>query len=176
MSAGRILAIDQGTTNTKVLLVDEVGAIVAHASRAVGVNYPRPGWVEQDARGIWSSVEQAIDDCLEAASSRNVAAVAITNQRETIMLWDRATGEPIGPAVVWQCHRSAPFCQELSARGVEPMVREHTGLTIDPMFSAAKARWLLHHTSDGAQRAASGELCLGTVDSWLLWKLTGGSV
>jgi glycerol kinase len=176
MSDGRILAIDQGTTNTKVLLVDATGTAIARASRPVNVQYPQPGWVEQDARVIWSSVELAIDDCLEAASSRNIDAIAIANQRETIVLWDRATGEPIGPAVVWQCHRSAPFCQELSARGVEPLVRGRTGLTIDPMFSAAKARWLLEHTPDGAQRAARGELCFGTIDSWLLWNLTGGSV
>lgn len=176
MSSGRILAIDQGTTNTKVMLVDGAGAIVARASRPVGVNYPQPGWVEQDARLIWSSVAQAIDDCLESASSCNLAAVAITNQRETVVLWDRATGVPLGPAVVWQCHRSAPFCQELSARGVEQLIRQRTGLTIDPMFSAAKARWLLENTPNGLQRAARGEVCFGTVDSWLLWNLTGGAV
>ncbi len=102
--------------------------------------------------------------------------MAITNQRETILLWDRQTGEPLGPAVVWQCHRSAPFCQELSARGLEPFIRERTGLTIDPMFSAAKARWLPAHTADGSKRAARGEVYLGTVDSWLLWNLTGGAV
>jgi glycerol kinase len=102
--------------------------------------------------------------------------VAITNQRETILLRDRRSGEPLGPAVVWQCHRSAPFCQELSARGAEPFIRERAGLTIDPMFSAAKARWLLAHAADGSSRAARGEVCLGTVDSWLLWNLTGGAV
>jgi glycerol kinase len=176
MSNGRILAIDQGTTNTKVLLLDAEGAIVARASRPVGVNYPQPGWVEQDSQAIWSSVEGAIDDCLEAASSRSLDAVAVTNQRETILLWDRVTGDPLGPAIVWQCHRSAPFCQQLAARGAEPMVRDRTGLTIDPMFSAAKARWLLEHTPDGPRRAAHGEVCLGTVDSWILWKLTGGDV
>jgi glycerol kinase len=176
MSADCILAIDQGTTNTKALLVDASGAIVARASRRVGVHYPRPAWVEQDPRGLWSSVLEAIDACLSAASVTTLAAVAIANQRETILLWDRQTGEPLGPAIVWQCHRSAPFCQELSARGLEPLIRERTGLTIDPMFSAAKARWLLAHTPDGSARAARGELCLGTVDSWLLWNLTGGTV
>ena len=176
MSADCILAIDQGTTNTKAMLVDATGAIVAQASRPVAVSYPQPAWVEQDPRVLWSSVQQAIDDCLSAASVRKVAAVGITNQRETVLLWDRQTGEPLGPAVVWQCHRSAPFCQELSARGLEPFIRERTGLTIDPMFSAAKARWLLAHTADGSERAARGELCLGTVDSWLLWNLTGGGV
>jgi glycerol kinase len=176
MSASRILAIDQGTTNTKAILVDAAGDIVAQGSRPVGVSYPQPGWVEQDARVIWTTVQQAIDDCLEAAPSRNLAAVAITNQRETVLLWDRATGGPVGPAVVWQCHRSAPMCQELSTRGLEPLVRGRTGLTIDPMFSATKARWLLDQTPDGAQRAANGDLCVGTVDSWLLWNLTGGSV
>lgn len=176
MTAGCVLAIDQGTTNTKVVLVDESGAIVAQASRRLEVQHPRPSWVEQDPRAIWSSVVDAIDACLGDAPSLGVAAVAITNQRETIVLWDRATGEPLGPAVVWQCHRSAPLCQELSARGVGPLIRERTGLTIDPMFSAAKARWLLDHTADGAGRAARGEVCVGTVDSWLTWNLTGGSV
>jgi len=176
MSAHCILAIDQGTTNTKAILVDATGAIVAQASRPVGVHYPQPAWVEQDPRVLWSSVVQAIDECLAAGAATRLAAVAITNQRETILLWDRQTGEPLGPAVVWQCQRSAPFCQELSGRGLEPLIRERTGLTVDPMFSAAKARWLLAHTADGSERAASGELCLGTVDSWLLWNLTGGTV
>src|SRR5438105_3480350 len=176
MSDECILAIDQGTTNTKAVLVDTSGAIVAQASRALSVQYPRPAWVEQDPYALWSSVQHVIEECLSAAPGRTPAALAIANQRETILLWDRQTGEPLGPAIVWQCHRSAPFCQELSARGLEPLLRERTGLTIDPMFSAGKARWLLAHTPDGLQRAARGELCLGTVDSWLLWNLTGGSV
>jgi glycerol kinase len=176
MSPGCILAIDQGTTNTKVLLVDAAGAIVARASCPLDVRHPQPGWVEQDPEEIWSSVIRGIDLCLGAGSKAGLAAIAVSNQRETVVLWDRATGETLGPAVVWQCHRSAPFCQELAARGVEPLVRGRTGLTIDPMFSAAKARWLLEHTPDAAPRAARGELCVGTVDSWLLWKLTGGSV
>ena len=174
MSGGCILAIDQGTTNTKVVVVDAAARIIAQASRPVGVSYPQSGWVEQDPRVIWSSVVEGIDECL--ATSSDVAAVGVTNQRETILLWDRASGEPLGPAVVWQCHRSAPFCQELSARGFEPLIRDRTGLTIDPMFSAAKAKWLLDHTPNGRQRAARGEVCLGTVDSWLLWNLTGGAV
>lgn len=176
MNAGCILAIDQGTTNTKVVLVDSAGAVVAQASCPVGVQYPQPGFVEQNPRVIWCSVVQAIEDCLVRAPSHELTALAITNQRETIVLWDRATGEPLGPAVVWQCHRSAPFCQDLSARGLEPMIRDRTGLTIDPMFSAAKARWLLEHTPNGRLRAERGELCLGTVDSWLLWNLTRGAV
>ena len=176
MSDECILAIDQGTTNTKAILVDTSGAIVAQASRAVSVQYPEPAWVEQDPLVLWTSVLQAIDECLGRGSAKTPVALGITNQRETILLWDRRTGEPLGPAIVWQCHRAAPFCQELAARGLEPLVRERTGLTIDPMFSAAKARWLLAHTSDGWQRAARGELCLGTVDSWLLWNLTGGAV
>ena len=164
MSADCILAIDQGTTNTKAMLVDATGAIVAQASRPVAVSYPQPAWVEQDPRVLWSSVQQAMDECLVAVSAGRLAAVAITNQRETILLWDRQTGEPLGPAVVWQCHRSAPFCQELSARGLEPFIRERTGLTIDPMFSAAKARWLLAHTADGSERAARVRLGLEIFD------------
>src|SRR5579859_2323640 len=176
MSDECILALDQGTTNTKALLVDASGAIVAQASRAVSVQYPEPAWVEQDPRMLWTSAIQAIDECLSRGCGKTPVALAITNQRETILLWDRRTSEPLGPAIVWQCHRSATFCQELAARGLEPLVRERTGLTIDPMFSAAKARWLLAHTPDGYQRAACGELCLGTVDSWLLWNFTGGAV
>ena len=176
MARSYILAIDQGTTNTKAQLIDAAGAVVAQASSAPAVRYPHPAWVEQDPRALWRTVEEAVDQCLQAVDPSMLAAVAITNQRESVMLWERRTGQPVGPCVVWQCQRSAPFCHELRARGLEPFVRERTGLTIDPMFSASKARWLLDHTDDGHRRAERGELCLGTVDSWVLWNLTGGAV
>ena len=171
-----ILAIDEGTTNTKALLVDASGAVVSRVSRQLQQSYPRPGWVEQNPVAIWQSVREAIDECLLSPGEHELAAIAITNQRESVMLWNRQTGQPVGPVVIWQCRRSAPFCEELRARGLEKMLRERTGLTIDPLFSAAKARWLLDNIAGARAKAESGELCLGTMDSWILWNLTGGAV
>jgi glycerol kinase len=172
---GAILAIDQGTTNTKVLLVDAHGAVIAQAARPLAQRYPHPAWVEQDAGAIWRSVREAIDECLAAVAAPQLAAIAITNQRESVMLWERASGRPLGPVVVWQCRRTADFCAELRQRGLAPLLAERTGLAIDPLFSASKMRWLLGHVEDGARRAERGELCLGTMDSWVLWNLTGGA-
>jgi glycerol kinase len=169
-----LLAIDQGTTNTKVLLVDGDGKIIARASRPLTQRFPHPAWVEQDPMEIWLSVRAALGACLEQAGHPGLKGLAITNQREAVLLWERTTGQPLGPCIGWQCRRTAPFCEELQARGLEPLLRERTGLTIDPLFSASKARWLLDHTENGRQRAERGELCLGTMDSWLLWNLTGG--
>ncbi len=171
-----ILAIDQGTTNTKVVLVDSAGQVFARASRPLHINYPQPAWVEQDAREIWQSVVEAIADCAASAGSPDISAVAITNQRESVVAWERATGLPLGPAITWQCRRTAPFCDELKSRGLETLLRDRTGLTIDPLFSASKARWLLEHIPHGVERASDGEICLGTMDSWVLWNLTGGAV
>ncbi len=171
-----VLAVDQGTTNTKVLLVDGAGAVVARASRPLEIAFPQPGWVEQAAGALWESVSQAIDDCLAQAGGPEIAAIGVTNQRESVAAWDRKTGEPVAPCAVWQCRRSAPFCDELRRRGLEPLLRERTGLAIDPLFSASKMRWILDHTPGGAKRAEAGEICLGTVDSWVLFNLTGGEV
>jgi glycerol kinase len=173
---GTILAIDQGTTNTKVLLVDPQGRVIAQASRPLTQRYPHPAWVEQDADAIWQSVRAAIDECLASVAEPQLAAIAITNQRESVMLWERASGRPLGPVIVWQCRRTADFCAELRARGLAGWLAERTGLAIDPLFSASKMRWLLDHAADGARRAERGELCLGTIDSWVLWNLTGGAV
>ncbi len=175
MSARHVLAIDQGTTNTKALLIDQEGRIVASASRPLAIHFPQPGWVEQDARELWASVVDAADECLARADGTVPAAIGISNQRESVVAWDRRTGAPVGPCVVWQCRRTAPFCAELRRRGCEEPLRERTGLGIDPLFSASKARWLLEHTPDGFAHAASGELAVGTVDSWVLWNLTGGA-
>lgn len=169
-----ILAIDQGTTNTKVLLVDAQGAVIAQAARPLTQHYPHPAWVEQDAGAIWQSVREAIDECLAAVAEPQLAAIAITNQRESVAVWDRASGQPLGPVIVWQCRRTAGFCAELRARGLAPWLAARTGLAIDPLFSASKMRWLLEHVEDGQRRAERGELCLGTIDSWVLWNLTGG--
>ncbi len=171
-----ILAIDQGTTNTKVMLVNQQGSILGQASRPLTQHYPQPAWVEQDAAAIWQSVHEAIDECLAAAGDPQLAAIAITNQRESVTLWERASGRPLGPVVVWQCRRSAEFCAELRTRGLAGWLAERTGLAIDPLFSASKMRWLLDHTEDGQRRAEQGELCLGTMDSWVLWNLTGAAL
>lgn len=169
-----ILAIDQGTTNTKAILVNQAGLVVRQASRPLTVTYPKPAWVEQDAQAIWQSVRAVIDECLH--DQPEIAAMGISNQRESVVLWERATGQPVGPCVIWQCQRGVPLCQELKAQGLAPLVQARTGLTLDPMFSASKMRWLLDNAPDGHARAAAGELCLGTVDSWLLFNLTGGQV
>lgn len=171
-----ILAIDQGTTNTKALLVDRAGAVRARASRALSISFPQPGWVEQDARALWASVADAAGECLAAAGEPPVAAVGIANQRESVVVWDRRTGAPLGPCIVWQCRRTAPFCDMLRARGFEAIVQRRTGLTIDPLFSASKIGWLLENIPEGHARAAAGEVCAGTVDSWLLWNLSGGAL
>ena len=176
MNGKIILAVDEGTTNTKAMLVDESGAIVREAARPLSISYPRPGWVEQDAGEIWHATLAAAAQVMEGVPAGRVAALAITNQRESVLAWERATGAPLGPCITWQCHRSAPFCAELRQRGLTDMIYRLTGLTIDPMFSASKARWLLENIPDGRRRAEDGEICLGTVDAWLLWNLTGGGV
>ena len=176
-----ILAFDEGTTNTKASLVDEAGSIVKEASRPVSIAYPQPAWVEQDAWEIWQTSLAAAAQVLEDVaagqiSDGQISALAITNQRESVLAWERATGQPLGPCISWQCHRTAPFCAELRRRGFTDTIYRLTGLTVDPMFSASKARWLLENIPDGLRRAQAGEICLGTVDAWLLWNLTGGAV
>ncbi|ESQ78917.1 FGGY family carbohydrate kinase [Asticcacaulis sp. YBE204] len=168
-----ILAIDQGTTNSKAFLIDPQGGIVARASRPMTVTHPQPGWAELDPRGIWRTVRETIE---EVSAGRDVAAIAISNQRESILLWDAATGEPVGPCVIWQCRRSSDACALLREHGHEAMIVEKTGLGIDPLFPAAKLAWLLDNLPDARMRAERGELRAGTVDSWLLWNLTGGKV
>lgn len=168
-AGGLILAIDQGTTNTKAILLGPGGEAVARAARPLSIAFPQPGWVEQDAEALWASVAEAIDDCLAQVPEARIAAIGVSNQRESVIAWERSTGRPAGPCVVWQCRRTAAYCEELRARGLEAWLRERTGLGIDPLFSASKAAWLL-------ARAGGGDYCVGTVDSWLLWKLTGGAV
>jgi glycerol kinase len=175
MSGGLVLAIDQGTTNTKALAVAADGRIVASASRPMTVHYPQPGWAEQSADDIWRSVQGVAIEVM-AAVDEDIAAIAISNQRETIVLWDAATGEAIGPAVIWQCRRSAERCAALRAAGHAAAIEERTGLALDPLFPAAKIAWLLDEVPGARARAEAGTLRAGTVDSWLLWKLTGGTV
>jgi glycerol kinase len=174
MAKDFLLAIDQGTSNTKAIAIDREGRIVARASVPMEIAFPQPGWVEQNPLAIWKAVETVVEGCLKEIDPTAVAAIGISNQRETILAWDRATGRPLGPAVIWQCRRTADFCQHLRERDLEPFLRGRTGLTIDPLFSASKARWLLKQVEAGGGHKDT--VCLGTVDSWLLWNFTDGRV
>ena len=173
-----ILALDQGTSSSRAVLFDQEGTPVATAQREFPQIYPQAGWVEHDPEAIWSSQLQAARDVLLNAGVEpaEIAALGITNQRETTVVWDRATGKPIANAIVWQCRRTAERCDELRGQGLEPLIRERTGLLLDAYFSATKVRWLLDHVPDAARRAEAGELAFGTIDSWLIYRLTGGRI
>ena len=177
-ASGYILAIDQGTTGTTALLVNGSGRVVWQSYREITQIYPQPGWVEHDPGDIFDSVIETIDDLLEATEigPRQINSIGITNQRETTIIWERDSGRPVSNAIVWQCRRTAPLCDELKARGLEADVSEKTGLPIDAYFPATKIRWILDRIPDGQRRAERGELAFGTVDSWLLWQLTNGTV
>ena len=172
-----VLALDQGTTSSRAIVFDRRGAPVATAQKEFQQVFPRPGWVEHDAAEIWSTQLECARSALRqaGAKSSDIAAIGVTNQRETVVLWDRATGAPIANAIVWQDRRTAERCAELRATGVEEMVRAKTGLVLDPYFSATKLAWLLDHVPGARARAERGELAFGTVDSWLIWNLTGGA-
>ena len=171
---GYILALDQGTTGTTAMLIDSTGMPLWTVNREIRQIYPNPGWVEHDPTELFESCLYAIEDLLEMAEAhpRSIVALGVANQRETIILWDRRTGEPLYNAIVWQCRRTAPLCDELKNRGLEEWTRQKTGLPIDPYFSATKLRWLLDNVPDGQARAERGELACGTVDSWLIWNFT----
>jgi len=173
-----VLALDQGTTSSRAILFDHQGQPVASAAHPIRQIYPQSGWVEHDPQEIWQSQLASAREVLEAAGARasQLAAIGITNQRETTILWDRQTGEPLANAIVWQCRRTAPLCQELKARGLEPSFRQKTGLVIDPYFSGTKVAWMLDNIPGARASAERGQLLFGTVDSWLLYKLTGGRV
>ena len=177
-ASGYILAIDQGTTGTTALLVDGSGRVVWQAYREITQIYPQPGWVEHDPQDIFESVIDTVDELLEATEIgvRQINSIGITNQRETTIVWERSTGKPVFNAIVWQCRRTAPLCDALKARGLEADVVEKTGLPIDAYFPATKIRWILDHIPYGQQRAENGELAFGTVDSWLMWQLTNGTM
>jgi glycerol kinase len=171
-----VLALDQGTTSCRSIVFDHAGGIVALAQREFSQHFPQPGWVEHDAQEIWAAQSATIAEALAqaGASATDLAAVGITNQRETTVLWDRRSGEPLGRAIVWQDRRTAERCAELRARGLEPEVARSTGLLLDPYFSGTKLAWMLDHYPDARARAERGELAFGTMDSWLAWKLSGG--
>jgi glycerol kinase len=170
MARSAILAIDQGTTNTKALLVGEDGTILARGTTQVRVDHPEAGWAEQSADAIRDSVAEAIQQAIAACPDAQIVAIAISNQRESVVIWDGETSEPLGPCIIWQCRRSAPLCARLREGGFEPLVRERTGLGLDPLFSSGKLAWLLARTPTDRPIKA------GTVDSWLIWNLTAGTV
>ncbi len=173
-----ILALDQGTTSCRAILFDGAGAVVAIAQKEFAQHFPRPGWVEHDAEEIWAAQAGVITEALERAhlTRRDIAAVGLTNQRETTVVWDRATGRPIGPAIVWQDRRTTKRCDELRSTGAGAMIRRTTGLEIDAYFSATKVAWMLEHIDGVRSRAEAGQLAFGTIDSWLAWRLTGGAL
>ncbi|GIU76621.1 MAG: glycerol kinase [Bryobacteraceae bacterium] len=173
-----LLALDQGTTSSRAIVFDGEGRILGAAQKEFRQIYPQAGWVEHDPLEIWATQRGVAAEALERArlSARDIAAIGITNQRETAVLWDRRTGEPVAPAIVWQDRRTAAFCDSLKASGAEEEIRRRTGLLADPYFSGTKLRWLLDHVDGARQRAARGELAFGTIDTWLLWNLTGGRV
>lgn len=173
MGAGAVLAIDQGTTNTKALLFDSGGGILARGSASAPMEHPRPGWAQQDAGAIWQSVEQAIAQVCRASAGIDVLAIGISNQRESALLWDRATGAPLGPCISWQCRRTTDACLLLERQGYGEEILAATGLKLDPLFSAGKIAWLLDNIPGARDRAEKGELCAGTIDGWILHNLTG---
>ena len=171
-----ILVIDAGTTSTRAVIFAADGAILASAQHELTQHYPRPGWVEHDAAQIWTLSLQAMRAAVDRIGGpRGIAAIGITNQRETVVAWDRATGEPLCPAIVWQDRRTADYCAALRKQGHEALVQERTGLLLDPYFSATKMRWMLDHVPAVESAARSGRLAFGTIESWLIFKLTGGA-
>ena len=173
-----IMALDAGTTSNRCILFDRNGRICSVAQREFHQYFPKPGWVEHDANEIWASMLGVAVEAMQriGATAAEIAGIGITNQRETSVVWDKATGEPIYNAIVWQCRRTSAYCDELMARGLTEIFRQKTGLVIDAYFSATKLRWLLEEIPGARARAERGELLFGTVETWLLWKLTGGKV
>jgi glycerol kinase len=173
-----LMALDQGTTSSRAIVFDDAGRIVAVAQRDFRQHFPQPGWVEHDPNEIWSTQRDVAGEALASARLRpaDIAAIGITNQRETVVVWDRASGEPIHPAIVWQDRRTAAVCDKLRAAGREPLVQNKTGLVIDPYFSGTKIAWILDHVNGARKKAEAGQLACGTIDSWLIYKLLGGGL
>ncbi len=173
-----IMALDAGTTSNRCILFNEKGEICSIAQKEFTQYFPEPGWVEHDAKEIWSTQLGVAVEAMSkiGASASDLAAVGITNQRETTIVWDKATGEPVCPAIVWQCRRTSAYCDELRARGLTEIYRQKTGLEIDAYFSGTKLKWILDHVEGARERAERGELLFGTVETWLIWKLTKGAV
>ncbi|HPJ60432.1 MAG TPA: glycerol kinase GlpK [Bacteroidales bacterium] len=178
MTEKYILAVDQSTSATKVMMFGKKAEIVTRVTLPHQQFYPRPGFVEHDAEEIYSKVVSGLRQVVDSSriGPESIAAIAITNQRETSLIWEKTTGKPIAHAAVWQCQRGASYCDQLKKEGREEMVREKTGMLIDPYFSASKLRWIINNTPGAKEKARDGQLLLGTIDSWLLWKLSGGKV
>ena len=173
-----MLAIDQGTSSSRALVFDQAMNVVASAQQEFEQHYPRPGWVEHDPEEIWASVVKVSRDAIKAANvaAGDIASIGITNQRETTVVWNRATGRPLGNAIVWQDRRTADRCEALREKGHEALVIERTGLRLDPYFSGTKIAWILDNVEGAREGAERGELAFGTIDSFLIWRLTGGRV
>ncbi|QDF65672.1 glycerol kinase GlpK [Shewanella sp. SNU WT4] len=173
-----ILALDQGTTSSRAIVFDHDANLVAVSQREFSQIYPKPGWVEHDPMEIWSSQSSVLIEVLARAGirSRDIAAIGITNQRETTVVWNKHTGKPIFNAIVWQCRRSSDICEQLQQQGYQDLIRERTGLVLDPYFSATKLKWILDNVEGARAQAEQGDLLFGTIDTWLLWKLTEGAV
>lgn len=171
-----IIALDQGTTSSRALIFDEKGKIIEIAQKEFTQIYPKPGWVEHDPEEIWKTQKEVMFEAVRKSKIRirDIAAIGITNQRETAVVWDRKTGEPVYHAIVWQDKRTADICEDLRSSGLEKHIRKNTGLVIDSYFSATKISWILKHVRGVREKARKGNICFGTVDSWLIWKLTGG--
>ena len=173
-----IMALDAGTTSNRCILFDENGQICCQAQREFHQYFPQPGWVEHDGKEIWATQYAVAVEAMQklSVSAQEIAAIGITNQRETTLVWDKASGEPICPAIVWQCRRTAAFCDELKDRGLTEFLRSKTGLVVDAYFSGTKLKWILDHTEGAREKARQGRLLFGTVETWLIWKLTKGRV
>ncbi len=173
-----VLALDEGTTSARAILFDNKSNIISMAQHEISQIYPQPGWVEQDPMEIYANQYAALTECIAKSgiSSEEIASVGITNQRETVIIWDKSTGKPIYNAIVWQCRRTADICRELEAAGHGEYIRKTTGLRIDPYFSGTKIKWILDNVEGAREKAEKGELMAGTVDTWLIWKLTEGRV
>ena len=171
----KLLALDQGTTSSRAILFDEKGTILAMRQREFTQHYPCEGWVEHDAMEIWSTQSGVLSEVLAASGTDtdDIAAIGITNQRETTIVWDKETGSPLAPAIVWQCRRTADAVEELKKAGLSETIRKKTGLLPDAYFSATKLAWILDHVPGVREMAEEGRALFGTVDTWLLWKLTG---
>ncbi len=171
-----IMALDAGTTSNRCILFDQAGRICSSAQKEFTQYFPKPGWVEHDPEEIWCTQLEVARQAMAniGATARDIAAVGVANQRETAVVWDKKTGKPIHRAIVWQCRRTAGYCDELKAQGYTEIFRQKTGLVLDAYFSATKLRWLLEEVPGARARAEKGELLFGTIDTWLIWKLTGG--
>lgn len=173
-----ILALDQGTTSSRAIIFNHSGSVMSVAQKEFKQIFPRPGWVEHDPNEIWSTQLGVAAEAISKAglTTENIAAIGITNQRETTVVWERATGKPIYNAIVWQDRRTAAFCDELKAKGTDKLIKEKTGLILDAYFSATKVKWILDNVEGAREKAGKGELCFGTIDTWLIWNLTKGQI